>query len=482
MKKIFLGIALLLSAAAYPQTKKVQLHGHAEDMHGGQLLLTGTDAPEIPAKVDTNGAFSVHIDKIEKGFYHLGRIGTVYLEPGYDLAIAPDAGGGYLFSGKGSDENNLLRAVKRKITDFLPVKDEESNYDLYQVDMPVFMENINAYKAAAFKMLAGSGNTFFRENDSADIVFYCRNIANTYRLYYGVDSAREAAFYKYLDTARHSHPATVDSLYRSMHLKQMSETQKKQIDSMIDSGWDMNNSALFRQSPEYRRAVDNRIMHLQYTPEYRGNATAELNIANAEISNPFIQEYYRFRFTANLLKRAKNPQAADSVYRQFMKVSQHARHKTEIEKIYDNFKRYTANAQAPAFSYEDIKGTKVHLKDLRGKYVYIDVWATWCGPCKREIPFLSDIEDKYKGKDIWFVSLSVDTQADKDKWKDYVETHHLKGIQLIADNAFDSDFIKKFNINAIPRFILIAPDGKIVSANAKRPSDPGLQQELDKLL
>ena len=139
-------------------------------------------------------------------------------------------------------------------------------------------------------------------------------------------------------------------------------------------------------------------------------------------------------------------------------------------------------APSPTFDYENFKGGKTKLSDLKGKYVYIDNWATWCGPCRAEIPFLQKIEEKYHGKNIEFVSISIDTKKDYEKWKKFVADKQLGGIQLIADNDWSSDFMKAFGINSIPRFILIGPDGKVVDADADRPSSPQLQQTLDKLL
>jgi thiol-disulfide isomerase/thioredoxin len=134
------------------------------------------------------------------------------------------------------------------------------------------------------------------------------------------------------------------------------------------------------------------------------------------------------------------------------------------------------------FAYENYKGGSTKLEDFKGKYVYIDVWATWCGPCRAEIPHLQKTEEKYHGKNIEFVSISVDVAKDHDKWKKFVGDKTLGGTQLIADKDWSSDFIQSYGINSIPRFILIGPDGKIVEADAARPSDPALQAQLDQLL
>ncbi len=140
------------------------------------------------------------------------------------------------------------------------------------------------------------------------------------------------------------------------------------------------------------------------------------------------------------------------------------------------------NAPSPTFDYVNFAGGKTKLEDLRGKYVYIDVWATWCGPCRGEIPFLAKVEEKYKEKNIAFVSISVDENKDFDKWKKFVSDKQLGGIQLFADKNWNSEFITAFGINSIPRFILIDPKGNVLNADATRPSDPQLQEKLDSLL
>ena len=80
------------------------------------------------------------------------------------------------------------------------------------------------------------------------------------------------------------------------------------------------------------------------------------------------------------------------------------------------------------------------------------------------------------------MSISVDVDKDHEKWKIFVTEKQLGGIQLFADKNWNSDFMKSYGINSIPRFILIDPKGNIVKSDAERPSSPKLQEELDKLL
>jgi thiol-disulfide isomerase/thioredoxin len=138
---------------------------------------------------------------------------------------------------------------------------------------------------------------------------------------------------------------------------------------------------------------------------------------------------------------------------------------------------------SPAFvEYENFNGKTTSLKDLQGSYVYIDVWATWCGPCIAEIPSLKKLEKEFHDKNISFVSISIDDakrhggsmEKAHEKWQKMVEEEELGGIQLFAPDGWQSDFIKAYKIQGIPRFILVDPEGKIVSASAPRPSSEKL--------
>lgn len=127
--------------------------------------------------------------------------------------------------------------------------------------------------------------------------------------------------------------------------------------------------------------------------------------------------------------------------------------------------------------YMDIHGKMVNFNDLKGKYVYIDVWATWCGPCCQEIEPLKALEEKMHGKNIYFVSLSVD--ANKEAWIKKVKKDNMTGIQLYGGEG--AQILKDYSINGIPRFILLDMDGKLIEANMTRPSDPLTLKTLSEL-
>ena len=149
-----------------------------------------------------------------------------------------------------------------------------------------------------------------------------------------------------------------------------------------------------------------------------------------------------------------------------------------FEQHYKHWAQVSPGSEAFNFCYKDINGKEVRLSDFKGKYVFIDIWATWCKPCCYEIPFIQEIEHRLKDKNIVFVSISED--KDLDAWKTMVEKENMGGVQL--NYGRNKDFMNYFYITAIPRFIIIDPEQKIVTARAPKPSSGELEKLLNKLL
>ena len=98
------------------------------------------------------------------------------------------------------------------------------------------------------------------------------------------------------------------------------------------------------------------------------------------------------------------------------------------------------------------------------------------------MPFLKKLHEQYKGSNLAFVSISLDGEQQYAKWKSFIAKEAPAGVQLMAEKGFRSKFIEAYGINSIPRFIIIDPNGNVVDADAKRPDDPKLAEQLDALL
>lgn len=226
----------------------------------------------------------------------------------------------------------------------------------------------------------------------------------------------------------------------------------------------------------YRKIIENKVQNTLYKDhqkeldEGQHEAILTMRIIKKLSSNQFIRDYYAFSAITNAMSHTKNKVEVQKIYDELIPGIKQLYYRESVKTSFYNFSKYSDGMPAPDFAYTDVNGKVFTLKQLRGKYVYIDLWATWCGPCKREIPSLAKIEEDYKDKNIHFVSISVDKGAQREAWKSFVLQNKLKGIQLMVDNDFQSKFITSFNVNFIPRFILIDPNGIIKDGDAKRPS------------
>lgn len=117
---------------------------------------------------------------------------------------------------------------------------------------------------------------------------------------------------------------------------------------------------------------------------------------------------------------------------------------------------------APNFTQPTPDGKLVSLSDFRGKYVLIDFWASWCGPCRRENPHLVKAYDKYKDKNFTILGVSIDTKENRHAWLDAIEKDGLVWTQ-VSDLRMQNDAANLYEVVGIPQNYLIGPDGKVVA-------------------
>lgn len=255
----------------------------------------------------------------------------------------------------------------------------------------------------------------------------------------------------------------------------------------------------YRPNEEYYSTLekyvqeDESLIDLDIYREFIIEAALVLGSKDKEISGIYNKNVARMKYIAQHFKNDKLKQSLlnEIAIRQ---IKNGINHITELENIYNTYvtdptlrtaykteydKRNIAvtGKLSPDFQAKDISGKTYSLKDFKGKYLYIDMWATWCGPCKREMPYLKELEKKMEGKNITFLGLSTD--EDKAAWEETVKSGELSGVQLLLGRG--SQFQRDYNIDGIPHFILIDPDGKIINPKAVRPSSADAEKILNAL-
>ena len=234
--------------------------------------------------------------------------------------------------------------------------------------------------------------------------------------------------------------------------------------------------------PAYREALEQyvrRLTTLDNTGNLEGTARADarLKAIFANVNEPTTVAY--------LVDQTLFPWADqgidkyEQIYREHVKDPARLALYNEACKKAD---RIAPGQPCPDFTFKDNNGKDVSLADLKGKFVYIDMWATWCGPCKGEMPSLLELEEEFAGKDILFVSLSIDRNKDIELWKKTIKDMGLGGIQLHLGENWDWLKIFMPASMSVPRFVLLDREGKIINANMSRPSDKATAAKFRELL
>lgn len=124
-------------------------------------------------------------------------------------------------------------------------------------------------------------------------------------------------------------------------------------------------------------------------------------------------------------------------------------------------------AMAPQFTQNDVNDKPVSLSSFKGKYVLIDFWASWCGPCRAENPNVVDAYNQYKDKNFTILGISLDNPGKKDAWLAAIEKDQLNWTQLSDLNGWSNAVAKQYGIRSIPQNFLIDPNGKIIAKNLR---------------
>lgn len=287
-----------------------------------------------------------------------------------------------------------------------------------------------------------------------------------------VELEKRAIFYDYLNalmTYSYFEPEKVDDSF-------LEELQTFELDELDDQ--DYSYSTAYTTLIDYKLSnyskmryasdsSDYELSYLQKLVSLPGNDHIKASIAN----NKALQR--------NGLVKTSKP---DAYYELALTLLNNSEDRGELQKTYELISKLQPGSESPHFEgIENFKGGTTSLKDLKGTYLYIDIWATWCGPCLKELPELKKLADDYrKSSNIQFVSISVDKPKDRDKWRAMVKEKQMPGIQLFADGVMeDSDFMKAYMVNSIPRFIFLDDNGHIIDYDAPRPSTDEIRNLFD---
>lgn len=459
MKKntlVIFAMALISLSCQKKEVKPIDyviLSGNISNTKGGELSISSVNGFSKTINVKDTGTFTDTLFIEEDGLYNV-RFEQVrfapYLSKGANIQLNVDAklpSSTLKVSGDNAELNNYFAYKANKDYDFMMNREAS-----YNVEEEAFESKVKDFQI---------------------------DLENKFKALKDVPEAIKSKELRAINYGRIAKKIGYERMYAYINKNNEFKTSDEFNKELTAMSFD--NEEDYMYSSDYQQMVGQNIQKNAYNYYVKDSLPYPEAIAKAlsEISSQDIKNVELYKNISGSLSMSTDK---DKDMKQFLDQSTNQTHIASVKELFESLKVLDAGQPSPKFvNYENNAGGTMSLDDLKGKYVYIDVWATWCGPCKYEIPFLQKVEKQYHGKNIHFVSISTDKQKDKDTWKKMIVDEKLGGIQLITDNDFNTKFISGYKIMGIPQFILIDPAGNIVQANAPRPSDEKLIELFNEL-
>ena len=451
MKKILLLILIAVSIiscekeAEKPVKDYLVLSGEIKNFKKRDITLDGFNFSKKIKFDKKTGTFSDTLKINNEGYYTLilqkRRVNIkLYLKDTVDTKIIidykkPDA---VTFKGSNAIINNYFILKKKAWNTYFV---NANNF--FSAEEKVFLENANKYKEALLK-LSNSSNlpADFLKKEIKNIKYEYLRSLSSYEYSYGA--------------------LTGDNEF----------VVSKDFPNPLKN-FNYSSSEDYLNSFDYRKILENQLNVIAKEKNKEGDDffLTYLETVKTEVNDSLAKNDLLHKHAISNITRAYE---LNKYYDKFMSYSSNEKHKQEITKTYNILKTTAKGEPAPKFvDFENYNGGTTSIDDLLGKgnYLYIDVWATWCGYCKREIPLLKNLEEEYHGKKITFVSISTDAKNAHEKWKQTIVDREMTGVQLFSGKTIANlEWAKKFLIKGLPKFIIIDPSGNIVSPNAPPPT------------
>lgn len=405
------------------------------------------------------------------------KYGEVYLSPGYDLLI-DEVGQDYKiplrFSGKGAEINNYVSWVNSNVESIKWA----NGRGLAQIDYDEFSTRFDSLKNTINSFHKNYIDSVTLSNDVIAKLEYKNRVKFA-------EAAQEFIFYKSNNLLNEKLEAQKNG-QEYLEAKVSKEFKDITMDSPFDSKLIANGYGDYKMFLNfYWHNKVNLPVSEELLTSKASHDLAPL-MTNALIKKGDYPEEIRefliaFDLQYWLAANGITPQT-DSVFTEFKKTYQKSNHLPALNKVYNEWLAIAPGKPAPQFEGYTVHSKKVSIKDLKGKVIYLDVWATWCGPCIAEIPASKKLQQEFSSEEsIQFLNVSID--RNKSDWEKFIEDDNTwKGLHIIVEPDKIQSLYTTYKLFGVPAYILIDKSGNIVNMKAPRPSDERIETEIRQLL
>lgn len=418
----------------------------------------------IGAKLGDDGSFSITVpvpeDYLLAIIEHGEQYTELFVEPGYELNMAADAqkfDSTVHYTGKGSE----LAGYMAKHT-----KDRGVMMSIYREVQPLFILEPDSFLTALHEVL--QKEQAYLETNGKGLPASFKDYWNNYYTYLG--------YYMMLSYPRFHEVAKT----RSYNIGVI-PAENYAVSDKVPAAF---NDALLPVAT-YRNFADN-YYDAKISPEYvkaeiaAGKPMPSVEKEAKENMPPGTLEY----FLASMHYRYIRHIPVDSSEKNIAAFKKQFPGSKYIALLETNFaKRKSMSAGQPAVDLDLVtaEGKKIKLSDFKGKVVYVDFWASWCGPCIREMPASKQVKEHFAGKDVVFLYISIDDN--EENWKAAMEKYEIKGVHTREAGGWQAPAAQKYGVQSIPAYFLVDKKGRFALENVPRPSDTeALIAEIEKLL
>lgn len=444
----YLSLVLLLFVACQPVSKTVHITGVIENTTAEKVKLT-SDNMDLELDL-VGGKFTTQFDLNEAAYFNL-RLGrestTLFLFPGQSIEVSintEDFDESIKYAGEGAEASNYLAAK------YLRQESQGIKRDaLYTMEEDAFLEHLSKTETEELAFLEshkmGLGQDFLAI-EKVDIEFSQK----TYLLNY------ESAHSYYAKKEGFKPSDDLSNMITSIDFNQPQNIGSSAFGNFIISYISNKGYQLFLSEEQYSKLGNDGILK------------ANLDLLSSTISDKKVLGFATDKILDQTLAYS-SALGVEPFMKEIKSMTQNHMTFDKINKSLETWAHLAKGMPAPDFEGMTLDGHPIKLSDMKGKHVYIDVWATWCGPCLREQPALFELEGKYKNsKNLAFMGVSID--SDKAKWSKMVSEKDMKGEQIYTEGAWKSAICTEYLIKGIPRFILVDREGNIINSDAPRPS------------